>query len=76
MDSIYNTNSYKMPFFSISTLTNEDHIYILSKAFLSNEKKDTFIWALSFFKSVFGNVDSAKMDGCRELINATKLVYT
>ena len=53
MDSKYNTNSYKMPFFSISTLTNEGHIYILSKAFLSNEKKDTFIWALSFFKSNF-----------------------
>ena len=75
MDSKYNTNSYKMPFFSISKLTNEGHIYILSKAFLSNEKKDTFIWAISFLKSVFGNVDSATMDGCRELINATKLVY-
>lgn len=64
-----------MSFFSLSTLTNEGHIYILYKAFLSNEKKDSFIWALSFFKSVFGNVDWATMDGCRELINATKLVY-
>ena len=56
MDTKYNTNSYKLPFFSVSTLTNEGHIQILAKAYLSDEKKNTFVWALNFFKSIFGDV--------------------
>ena len=31
MDTKYNTNSYKLPFFTISALTNEGHAYILQK---------------------------------------------
>ena len=54
MDTKYNTNSYKLPFFTISILKNEGPAYILSKAFLSDEKFQTFVWALNLFKLMYG----------------------
>ena len=41
IDSKYNVNYYKLPFFTVSTLTNEGHIQILAKSLLSDEKKST-----------------------------------
>ena len=75
MDSKYNTNFYKLPFLTICTLSNQGHIEILIKSFIKDEKKDTFIWVLRFFLKIFGDVITATMDGCKELIRATEEVY-
>jgi len=53
MDSIYKTNTYRMPMFEIVGVTSTDLTYYVAFGFVTHEKEENFVWVLQMMLKLF-----------------------
>ena len=77
MDCTYKTNKYKMPLLEIIGCVPTRNFFIVGLAFLPDEKKDSFQWALQCTKCFFTTHLSEVIVTDREyaLIHAINIVF-
>ena len=77
LDCTYKKNKFNMPLLHISGINGSNKSFSVAFCFLSQEKKDNYIWALQRFQSILQNQSPKVLvtDKEQALINAIETVF-
>jgi hypothetical protein len=78
MDSTYKTNKYRLPLFEIVGSNSTGKTYLVAFSVLTQEKEDSFVWALQSLHGMLRCEDDGKVivtDQDQALMNAINIVF-